>query len=168
MTKKITYPKELQRKLRRPRLGPFASDDAINKSSKEIQNEVAKRMAMLFQCHDVQPGNWMALCYALARTHITGFQIADGFDGPREKWTDIVRAELVIAVENTGLRNVVKATQLLATTEPWRAMVGESNGAERLRDEYNRADSRCVEVVRNAQLFDALPEEEKAKLLGTD
>ncbi len=168
MTKKVTYPKELQRKLRRPRLGALATDDAWNEASKEIQHEVEKRMAMLFQCHDVQPGNWIALCYALARAHITGFQIADGFDGPREKWTDNVRAELVIAVEGTGLNNITRATELLATQEPWRGMVGETNGAERLRDEYNRADERWVEVFRSAQYFDALPEEEKAKLSNSN
>lgn len=164
MPAKTTYPKELQRKIRRPRLGPLASDDAWNEAFKKIHQEEAKRMAVLFQHHDVQSGNWMALCYALARTHITGFQIADGFDGPREKWTDTVRAELVIAVENTGLGNVVKATQLLAKKEPWLGMIGKENGASRLRDEYNRADKRWVQVLKDAQAYEALPPETKANL----
>lgn len=162
--KKIKYHAELNRPISRPKLGLLASDEELQDAARQITSERYRKMAMLFDAYGVPVGDWVSLCFALAETRFAGFSVAKARSGRPTKWDMNVRAELVIAVEETGL-NVTKATELLATQEPWSNMVGKDNGAERLRDEYNRADQRWVKVVKGARLWDALPEEKKKAFL---
>lgn len=159
--KKPKYPAELSRPITRPKLGLLASDEELQDAAIKITSERYRKMTMLFDAHRVPVGDWASLCFALAETQFAGFSVAQARSGRRTKWDINVRAELVIAVEETGL-NITKATELLATQEPWSGMVGKDNGPQRLRDEYNRADKRWAMVLKDAIAYRALSDEEKS------
>lgn len=154
------YTGELLRPLVPPRIGLLMNEAQIAEKYAEIELERWKRMAILFDAHGVNQGDWQSLCFALAIAHVPGFKMAKGRAGAKTKWQDYDRAMLVLAVEQTGL-SVTEATELLAKQEPWKSMVSHARGAKTLHDEYYRADQRMVRMARVAQAFDALSEEEK-------
>lgn len=154
---KPAYPPELTKPIPAPMLGLLASDDQWAEAANNIVAEKWRRMGLLFDAHGVPNGDWVALCFAMAESHVTGFHVAKARPGRKEKWTALVRAELVLAVEATGL-NVSQATLKLAIETPWRQMVGARNGASRLADEYSRADPRMVNLLRHARQLPSLPD----------
>lgn len=156
---KFTYTGDLAKPIEPPSIGLLMTDDQIAEIARALFQEEARRMVLLFDAHNIQNGDWRALCFALAKNHVPGFKMAKGRAGAPKKWHDYDRAMLVLAVEETGL-GVTEATGLLVKREPWKSMVSHSRGAESLRDEFHRADKKWVSMARKAKAFDSLPEEE--------
>ncbi|MBS0368052.1 MAG: hypothetical protein JSS57_02510 [Proteobacteria bacterium] len=154
------YKGDLAKPVEPPTIGPLMSGEEISGVAQAMVDEQYRRMVLLFDAHSVKPGDWEALCFALAKTHVPGFKVARGRAGRPQKWHDYDRAMLVLAVEETGL-GVREAVQELAQQEPWKSMSSTTRGAETLRDECTRADKRWVAVAQAAKAFDALPDEEK-------
>jgi len=148
------YKGDLIKPMAPPIVGLLASDEDVLRIAKEQVKEEARRMRLLFEAHGIAEGDWVPLCYALARTHVAGFRMEKGRRGRPPKWGDLQRAELVLAVEGTGLENIKQATEILAQQEPWQSMLVATRGAETLRDEYTRADPRWVNVLRDARAYD--------------
>lgn len=159
---KFTYSGDLAKPIEPPSIGLLMSDNQISDIGRALFQEEARRMALLFDAHNIRHGDWMALCFSLAKAHVPGFKIAKGRAGAPKKWQAYDRAMLVLAVEETGL-DVTAATKILARQEPWKSMASHSRGAASLRDEYHRADRRMVVMAQAARAFDALPEEEKER-----
>jgi hypothetical protein len=157
---KFTYSGDLAKPLKPPVIGLLMDDDQIAKIGRDRFHEEARRMGLLFDAHNIRHGNWVALCFALAKAHVPGFKMAKGRAGAPKKWQDYDRAMLVLAIEETGL-GVTEAARLLVKQEPWKSMTRATRGAKTLSDEYTRADARWVAMARDAKAFDSLPEEEK-------
>ena len=140
------YSGELTKAIPVPTMG-LLLQDAILAS---LVSEQSRRMGLLFEAHGIAKGNWEVLCYALAKTHVPGLRLSATKPGKKTKWDVLLRAELVLAVEQTGIGSITKAIAHLATIEPWKSHVTYTRGADTLKDEYNRADKRWVEVMRDA------------------
>jgi hypothetical protein len=155
------YSGDLIKPIEPPVIGILMTDAQISEDVRAIViEEHARRMDLLFDAHEIQRGNWMALCYAMAKAHIPGFRMAKARSGRAKKWGEYDRAMLVLAVEETGLKKRA-AAKLLAKQEPWKSLVKATRGFETLKDEYTRADARWVAIAKAARAFDALSEEEK-------
>jgi len=144
----FSYKGDLAKPIEPPKLTDPNSEWERADAAEEIADQQQKRMFLLFAAHGIQRGGWRGLCYELAKAHVPGFQVAKGRAGRPQKWGEIERAELAIAVEATGL-GVTEATKQLAKQEPWRSMLPQTKTAARtLRNEYTRADPRWVEVIK--------------------
>jgi hypothetical protein len=152
------YKGDLLKPMEPPVIGLLMDDEDIAKIAQAEVKEKYRRMILLFDAHSVEHGNWEGLCFALAESHIPGFKMAKGRAGRAKKWQEYDRAQLVLAVEETGL-NITEATKLLATKEPWKTLISHSRGAAALRDEFTRADPRMVEVCRDAKKYGDLQRE---------
>ena len=155
MPEKFKYSGELNAPIPKPQIDLLASDAERAEVAKQLTTESYRRMTLLFDVHGVEHGNWEALCFALARAHVAGFKIARSSSGPKTKWDDITRAELVLAVESTGINNVSDATKQLAAQEPW-CSIAKHGGAKTLRDEYYRADNKWVQILKKAKAWESL------------
>lgn len=165
MANSFKYSGELNQPIPHPKLGPLASDEALANANNAIHKERYRRMALLFDAHGVAHGNWEALCFSMADAHVAGFSIAKDRRGPKTKWDAMKRAELYLAVEETGL-GITEATEQLAKQEPWAKEVKRVRGGQTLYDEYFRADMRNVELLRKSRAWSALPEEVKQAFLA--
>lgn len=146
---KSKYLGDLTKHIPTPTYGLLATNEEIAEATKSIQHEKYRKMILLFDAHNVTHGDWESLCFALATTHVTGFKFAEK-KGVKTKWDMHLRAELVLAVEETGIKNISEATKNLAKIEPWKSLV---TGAERLREQYNRADAKWVNILREVRMY---------------
>ncbi len=154
------YSGDLVKPIEPPVIGWLMQEEQIAEIERSIVQEKNRRMGLLFDAHNIERWNWMALCFAMAKTHVPGFRMAKGRAGRLKKWGDYERAILVLAVEETG-QKIGDAAKLLVKQEPWKSMVKAARGAKTLSDEYTRADARWIALARKAKAFDALSEEEK-------
>lgn len=154
------YTGDLAKAIPRPALGLLMPPEQIATTLKEFKREKYRRMVQLFDAYEIAHGNWEQLCFSLAEAHVPGLRVGVK-PGKKTKWDDTLRAELVLAVEQTGIENITSAIEKLAAIEPWKSLVSHTKGAETLRGEYNRRDPRWVELVRKARAYDALSGEER-------
>ena len=146
---KSKYLGDLTKPIPAPAIGLLTSNEEVAEATKTIQQEKDCKMILLFDAHNVAHGNWESLCFALAEIHVTGFKFADK-KGVKTKWDELLRAELVLAVKDTGIKNKSEAINNLAKIEPWKSLV---TSAVRLREQYYRADAKWVNILRDARLY---------------
>lgn len=146
---KYKYLGDLTKAIPTPAIGLLASNEEVAEATKAIQQEKYRKMILLFDAHNVVHGDWESLCFTLAEAHVTGFKFAEK-KGVKTKWDVLLRAELVLAVKETGIENISEATRKLAKIEPWKSL---ATGGGRLREQYNRADARWVKILCEARMY---------------
>jgi hypothetical protein len=152
------YTGDLAKPISHPAIGLLMSEDKVTAVTRSVVDERWRRMGLLFDAYGIEHGNWIALSFALAEAHVPGCRVTSAKSGPKTKWDEITRAELWLAVESLGDMSITDATKYLASLEPWKSLLSHTRGAATLRDEYNRADLRWVNCLREAKSFRALPD----------
>lgn len=147
---KRKYSGDLARPIPAPAVGLLATEDVYAEAAQTIVAEQYRRLNKLFDLYGVSREDWRALCFVLAEAHVPGMKVAKAKAGRKTKWDWLTRAKLVLAVQATGIENVSEATRHLASVEPWCSLVPPLRRAATLRDEYNRADPRVVQMYRDA------------------
>ena len=151
----IKYTGDLAKRIEPPKIGLLMQQKEIEQSVHELIDEKWRRMDLLFTAYGIEKRDWIGLCFALAESHVPGLMMAKAPAGRTTKWKDYDRAQLVLAVEDTGL-SIKEAVAVLAKREPWSSMIERTRGPETLRDQYTRADKRWVAVARDAKEFESL------------
>ena len=164
---KYKYLGDLTKAIPSPAIGLLASNEKVAEATKAIQREKYRKMILLFDAHNVAHGDWESLCFALAETHVTGFKYAEK-KGRKTKWDVLLRAELLLAVEQTGNENISEAIKQIAVIEPWKSHIKHANGASTLWNEYTRANQdingeinpakKWMNIVRDARAYELIME----------
>lgn len=147
---KSKYLGDLTNAIPTPVIALLATDEEDAVAKQAIQREKYRKMVLLFDAHNVAHGDWESLCFALAEVHVTGFKFKEK-KGVKTRWDVLLRAELVLAVKETGIKNVSEATRQLSKIEPWKSL---ATGGDRLREQYNRADARWVKILCQARMYE--------------
>ncbi|NWL80579.1 hypothetical protein DM872_27380 [Pseudomonas taiwanensis] len=136
------YTGDLAGPIRPKPLGLLAGPEEFAAQAREIQAEQERRLVLLFEAHGVEAGDWWGLGSCLV-LDLPGFQIEFGpGPGRPQVWHTLARAILVVSIEELETKGLTKkqACARLAGVEPWKSMVGHSNGGGTLRNEATRLD----------------------------
>jgi len=148
---------------RRPYGSPpplLADEDTWNAWLVSEVGEKRKILKALLNHYDRAWGDWFGLAWALAHDHVPAMS-RSGKAGHPQKWDDILRAELRIAVDEVMARSAGRmprhsALAKVAKKAPWKELVGTSaDPASVLDAQYKKAPPQLVDAIRNHPNWEA-------------
>jgi hypothetical protein len=142
------------------RIGLLEGPDAYKVEAQRIHEEMLSKLPDLFSVHRVEPNNWPALAFALAREHVPGFKIKRP-PGRKTEWGISDKAGFRLDVDtliaNSGnTLPVTEAIKLACRLDEWASKTKPMTLAA-ITQHYYTADLRFVAVVRDARAWKALP-----------
>ncbi len=166
----MKYTGELQKPVVERQLGLLASDADFEAEFGRQFDEIGAKLPELCSAHGIKYGDWLALVFALAREHVPGFKTQQRA-GRKSEWHAFYRAELFVDVvsmiEANPKMSIKGALQAIQNLDRWREIAKPMTiGA--LRKQYDLADSRAINIVRDARTWDALPQDEKNQVLNAE
>jgi len=103
------------------------TDEEREQLAQAWAGEDDEKLRLLLKHYDVEPLNFYSLALALARDFVPGFQEKVS-RGRKIKWTDPVKAVLVVEIERLVIPNdpthgVERAAIILSQREPWKSFL---------------------------------------------